>query len=331
MKEFNEAHTCFVNAHIIKVALLGKDNPECSEILHNLGIICFDLQLYSQSLSYYKDAMLSRRANIRSPHDVERMNDLCESLNGIANVYRLTGQFEKAIQFTEQILKRQQIILRSIEATKLIRTYEDLVALTKLIAREESSGDIDRVKFSKVGIYLIDIGKVYDHKMHKPTKALLYYQEALDVFEEVNDINHIIHCLTLLGILCTQSSNEKALTYFSKALVTSLSDGVTCQSKRHADLLHHIGNCQAKKGERYEMLGVLSVANTLISFFQGDYKKCLVSYRDSLKMKSKLLSPSDISIAKTKHCIALALLQIGDTDEALKYFLASLKSREENL
>lgn len=57
----------------------------------------------------------------------------------------------------------------------------------------------------------------------------------------------------------------------------------------------------------------------------------MVSYHDSLKMKSQLLSPSDISIAKTKHCIALALLQVGDTDEALKYFHGGLKSREENL
>ena len=250
LKEFNEARTCFVDAHIIKVTLLGKHDQECSEILHNLGIICCDLQLYSQSLSYFKDAMLSRRANIRSPHDAERLNDLCESLNGIANVYRLTKSFERAIQFTEQILKRQQTILRSIGAAKLIRTYEDLVALTKLIARDESSGDLDKVKFSKVGIYLVDIGKLYDHNMNKPTKALLYYQEALDVFKGVNDNKHIIHCLTLMGILYTKSSNEKALTFFSKALVMTLRDGATRQSKRHADLLHHIGNCQAKKGER---------------------------------------------------------------------------------
>ena len=55
----------------------------------------------------------------------------------------------------------------------------------------------------------------------------------------------------------------------------------------------------------------------------------MVTYRDSLKVKSSFLSPSDISIAKTQHCIALALLQVGDTDEALKYFQMSLKSREQ--
>lgn len=63
----------------------------------------------------------------------------------------------------------------------------------------------------------------------------------------------------------------------------------------------------------------------------GEYKKSVISYRDSLKMKKVLLSPSDLSVAKTEHCIALALLQLGEANEALTYFQSSLKTREEKL
>lgn len=235
------------------MSVLGYNHPECSEILQNLGIICHDLEMYPQSLSYYKEAMLSRRANLRGPHDSEGLNDLCESLHCIANIYRITGQFERALQFTEQVLKRRRTMAAlSIDQTaKLIRVYEDLVALTKLLSRDDS-GNIDRVKFTQVGSYLVEIGKLYDQNMNKPMKALLYYQEGMDVFKEVNNYAQIISCLSMMGTIHVHaSSNEKALSCFSKALVMTLRKD-SClprQSLCNADLLHNIGNCQAKKGK----------------------------------------------------------------------------------
>lgn len=252
-KELNEARSCFTSAHQIKVAALGYNHPECSEILHNLGIICYDLELFSPSLSYFKEAMLSRRANIKGPLDTRGINELCESLNCIANVYRETGQFERALQFSEQILKRRRAMASSQDkdqSVKLIRVYEDLVALTKL-SRDES-GSIDKAKLVQIGMYLVEIAKLHDHKLSKPMKALIFYQEAMDTFKDVNDYIQIISCLTAMGIIHVHSSaNEKALSCFSKALVLTLrkDSGVPKQSACHADLLHNIGNCQSKKGE----------------------------------------------------------------------------------
>jgi tetratricopeptide (TPR) repeat protein len=253
-KELNEARHCFTSAHQIKVSVLGYHHPECSEILQNLGIICNDLEMYSSSLSHFKEAMLNRRANIKGPHDIEGLNDLCESLHCIANVYRLTGQFERALQFSEQVLKRRRAMAATADTdqtAKLIRVYEDLVALTKLISRDDD-GSIDKIKFAQVGIYLMEVGKLYDHKLSKPMKALLYYQEAMDAFKEVNDHINTIACLTSMGnVHVRSSSNDKALSCFSKGLVLTLrkDSGVPKQSACHADLLHSIGNCQSKKGK----------------------------------------------------------------------------------
>ena len=69
-RELDEARECFLKALSVKVAVLGKDHSECSEILQNLGeynallhrlscvritdemyspgIICHDLERYSE-------------------------------------------------------------------------------------------------------------------------------------------------------------------------------------------------------------------------------------------------------------------------------------------
>ena len=345
-KELYQARDCFIDAHEIKVAMFGYSHPESSEILQNLGIVCFDLEMYSKSLSYYKEAMLSRRANIQGPNDIQGLSDLCESLHSIANVYKVTGQFERALQFHEQVLKRRSlidgIVLKQklpdkIQVNKLIQVYQDLVAVAKFISRDKSTGNIDETKFSQVGSYLVEIGKLYEHRLSKPMKALLYYQEAMDAFKEANNHTQIISCLTLMGSIHVHASaNEKALSCFSKALVMTLQKGshVPRQSLCHADLLHNIGNCHAKKGEDGFLTSLLPL--TRLQLLQtksvlGDYKKCVISYRDSLKIKKKLLTLTDLSTAKTEHCLALALLQLGDSNEALKYFRTSLKAREEKL
>ncbi|KAL3800826.1 hypothetical protein HJC23_001663 [Cyclotella cryptica] len=309
-RELNEARECFLKAHSVKVAVLGKDHSECSEIMQNLESV-------NRSLLYYKEAMLSRRANVSGPYDVEGIDDLCESLHAIANVYRVIGQFQRALQFSEQILKRRRALAalaRKSQVTKLFRSYEDVIALTKLISRDETGG-IDKDKFAQIGNYLVDIGKLHEHRLNKPMKALLYYQEATEVFKEVNDYRQIQACLSLMGTIHVHaSSNEKALACFSKALVLTRTKEKESSSQQQsicdADLLHNIGNCKSKK---------------------GDYKKSVISFRDSLKIKKALLPANNISVAKTEHCIALALLQIGDFDEALAFFQSSLKTRQDKL
>lgn len=260
-KELNQARDCFVDAHEIKVATFGYSHPESSEILQNLGIVCYDLEMYSKSISYFKEAMLSRRANIQGPNDIQGLGDLCESLHSIANVYKVTGQFERALQFHEQVLKRRKLIdeiitrqklLDKNEVTKLLQAYEDLVAVSKIISHDKTTGNIVQTKFSQVGSYFVEIGKLHEHRLNKPTRALLYYQEAMDAFKEDNNHTQIISCLTLMGsIHMHASANEKALSCFSKALVMTLQKGscVPRHSICHADLLHNIGNCHAKKGE----------------------------------------------------------------------------------
>lgn len=47
-KHLKKARECFQAAHRIKVSILGKSHVESAEVLHNVGIVCDDLGLYSQ-------------------------------------------------------------------------------------------------------------------------------------------------------------------------------------------------------------------------------------------------------------------------------------------
>ena len=128
-----------------------------------------------------------RREYVKSPYDTEGINDMCETLNCIAYVYRVTGQRQKALQFFEQSLKRRVRIVSAALSNKeqvsmLLRTYEDVIALTKLEVKECS----DKAEMlGKIGALLVEMGKVYDRRC---------------VFVHVFLMNHFsklekIHCL----------------------------------------------------------------------------------------------------------------------------------------
>lgn len=89
---------------------------------------------------------------------------MCETLNCIANVYRITGEWQKALQFFEQSVKRRVRIVSSElsdkdQASMLLQTYEDVIALTKLVAKECS----DQSEMpEKIGSLHMEMGKLYE-------------------------------------------------------------------------------------------------------------------------------------------------------------------------
>jgi len=309
-EEFEAARESFVAAHRIKSLALGKDHPECAEILHNIGVVCDDLGLYSESLSSFREALVIRKANVSSAYDVNEMSDICDTLNCIANVYRATMDRQRALQFFEQSLKRRARIVSATlsdgdeQVSILLGTYEDVIALMKTELKE--STDKSEIP-GKIGLLLVEMGILYDHRLNKPTKALIYFQRALQVFKQMKDLKKIGQVLShMASIHVKMADNQKALKCFRDALVLQ-QKSLKGESLEIADTLHNIGNCEAKDGE---------------------FEKCLDIYAESLRIKKNLLPAEHVSIAKTEHCIGLAQLQVGkNLDKALGYFFSSMKAR----
>ncbi|KAL7533737.1 hypothetical protein ACHAXR_005416 [Thalassiosira sp. AJA248-18] len=274
-------------------------------------------------MSCFREALLIRLANVSGAYDISGIHDVCETLDCIANVYRIKGECQKALQFFEQCLKRRVRIVSSAalsdktQVSLLLRTYEDVITLTKLQAKEEEFCDANDDKqrqhemSDRIGTLLVEMGILYDHRLNKQSKALIYLQKALQVFQKEKDYKQIGNALFSIGVIhVKKSANQKALKCFRDSLVMrkKVSSGAQKEMAAIAETLHNIGNCEAREGQ---------------------FENSLRSYGDALKIKKKifLVEGGHVSIAKTEHCIGLAMLQLGKLDEALGSFEASLKVR----
>ena len=254
--------------------------------------------------------MLIRLASISGAYDVNGINDVCETLDCIANVYRIKGEYEKSLQFFEQCLKRRVRIVSATLSDKsqvslLLRTYEDVISLTKKQFKKES---VDKDEMSeKIGPLLVEMGMLYDHRLNKQSKALIYLQKALQVFQQRKDYRQIGNTLSLIGVIhVKKSAHEKALKCFTDSLVMRKMSSPTIETAGIAETMHNIGNCEARDGQ---------------------FENSLLSYEEALRIKKNIFPERHISIAKTEHCMGLAMLQLGNLDAALEYFESSLKVR----
>ncbi len=308
-EEFGAARKSFLAAHRIKSLVLGNDHAECSEILHNIGVVCDDLGLYAESLSSFREALLIRKANVSSAYDVNETSDICDTLNCIGNVYRAKMDRKHALQFFEQSLsKRSRIVSSTLSDDEqvpiLLRTYEDVIALLKVELNE--SADKKEIT-AKIGSLLVEMAILHDHRLNKRRKALTYFQRDLQVFKQMKDLKMIGQILyQMASIHVKNDDNQKALKCFRDALVLQ-EKSLKGESLEMADTLHNIGNCEAKEGE---------------------IEKCLESYDSSLRIKRNILPEEyHASIAKTEYCIGLAQIQAGKFEKALGYFLSSIEAR----
>ena len=197
------------------------------------------------------------------------------------------------------------------QVSLLLQAYEDVIALTKLKVKEsaDKSEMLDRI-----GTLLVEMGTLYDHRLNKPSKALIYLQKALQVFQKQKNFKHIGNTLSLIGgIHARKSANQKALKCFRDSLVMQKMASSDNETAGIADTMHSIGNCEAR---------------------DGLFEDSLRSYEEALRIKNNIYHPdkgNNISVAKTEHCIGLALLQLGNLDDALQHFQSSLKARRELL
>ncbi len=254
--------------------------------------------------------MFIRLASVSESNDVSGINDVCETLDCIANIYRAIGENQKALLFFEQCLKRR---VRTANAalpdinqfTLLVRTYEDVIALTKSQAKAQKNKDDQS---EKLGTLFVEKGKLYDRHLNKHMKALTSFHSALEIFKEGNFYKQIGSTLSLIGAIhVKESAHQKALKCFRDSLVIQRMTSQTNETAEIADTLHNIGNCEARLGH---------------------FENSLPSFKEALRIKKKIYTAVHLSIAKTEHCLGLVMTQLGNLNAALMFFQSSLSIRK---
>ena len=251
--------------------------------------------------------MLIRLANVSGPYDINTISDVCEMLDCLANVYPVMGMSQKALQFYMQCLKRRVRLVSATSSDKsqvslLLITYEDVIELLQAKECESQNETLGRI-----GTLMVEMGSLYDHRLNKQSKALAYFQKALQIFQQMKDYEQIGNTLTLIGVIhVKKSANQKALNCFQNSLVMRRMYSTNKETVAIAETMHNIGNCEAKEGR---------------------FKDSLCSYEEALRIKKKFYPNMQLSLAKTEHCKGLAMLQLGDLDAALELFEKSLIAR----
>ncbi len=254
--------------------------------------------------------MFIRLSNVSGANDVSGINDVCETLDCIANVYRAIGENQKALLFLEQCLKRRvrtayAALPDKEQITLLGRTYEDVIALTKSQAKAHKSND---GQSEKLGTLFVEIGQLYDRHLNKQMRALTNFQSALQIFKEGNFYKQIGSTLSLIGAVHAKKSvYQKALKCFNDSLVIQRMYSQTNATAEIADTLHNIGNCEARLGH---------------------FENSLPSFKEALRIKKKIYTAVHLSISKTEHSMGLVLSQLGNLDDAHMLFQSSLSIRK---
>ena len=203
-------------------------------ILSNIGEAYNNMGQYALALDYFEEA-LSFFAGLENPY---RQGTL---LNNIASIYENVGQYEQAL-----------------------KSYQDA-----LVLREEAK-DIGGVAqtLNNIGVvytYLGEISQDDNLSQENLNNALEYYQKALTLFEEIDNLAEQGRILSNLGgVYSNLSQYSQALEYYQRGLVI----------RREVE---------DRLGERVTLNNIGGVYDSL-----GQYEQALEFYEQSLSLARQI-------------------------------------------
>jgi len=173
---------CYQQSLIITSEIYGGEGDGTT--LGNIGQVYYELGQYEMALDYYQQALVAVR-------DMENPASEAIILNRIGALHAEQGQYVQALDFFQQALSIQRELgARSYEGSALVsigavyveegQYLQALGYLEQALAIFRDTGDLD----NKLGT-LITIGLMYERAQETPDQAIDYYQQAVDVHENL--------------------------------------------------------------------------------------------------------------------------------------------------
>ncbi|CAF3469288.1 unnamed protein product [Rotaria sp. Silwood1] len=231
------------------------------------------------------------------------------------------------------------ILIKIGEASKAEQLYKILL--------EKASSNKDRADYNLL------LGSVYDD-MGEYSKALSYYERALDIREKVLSPNHpdLALCYNNIGsVYANMGKYSEALLYYEKDLKISQQS----RTSIHPNLAisyHNIGNVYAIMGEYSKALSsyeqALAIDKAILpenhpelatSYMNigavydrmGEYSKALSFHEISLEIKIKALPPNHPDLACSYNNVGVVHFNMGEYSKALSYYEKDLDISQKNL
>ncbi|NEQ72061.1 MAG: tetratricopeptide repeat protein [Okeania sp. SIO2C9] len=229
------------------------DIEQVAAILDNIGTVYSQLSQYPQALASLNKALKMRR-------QLRDTTAISSTLNKIGVIYDRQGRYPKAIEFYEEALEMAK---REKDNVNLTAILSNLGLVNSRLGRYKQAIDF----YQKIlqnnppnkAKFFTYIGAIYRH-LEEFSKALKFYRQALEIYEENQDRLNIAITIDNIGIIYReQEKYSQALEYHQQALIIWEELG---DREGKSASVHNIGIVYRESGKYSESLEFLT--HTLI-------------------------------------------------------------------
>ncbi|MGD1804936.1 CHAT domain-containing protein [Dapis sp. BLCC M126] len=249
--------------------------------LHSIGTVYYHLSQYPQALASLNKALKISR-------QLEDTAAISSTLNEIGVIYDRQGKYPKAIEFYEEALEMAKKEKENVNFTEIL---SNLGLVNSRLGRYQQAIDFYRKVLQNdppnKATFLTYIGAVYRY-LEEFSKALKFYQQALEIYEENQDRLNIATTLDNIGVIYReQEKYSQALEYHQQALTIREELG---DKEGKSTTIHNIGLVHRESGKHSESLEFLT--HTLILDRQlGNQNGERISLADIGKLLEKKNQP----------------------------------------
>jgi tetratricopeptide (TPR) repeat protein len=359
LQDMENAFDCHEECQLISEAIIGKDSPQLAENMLALGDISMSQEEFDDALHWFSSAERIMRQKedglskadesavatlvfkkgkclqalghgdnatqcfktaldlFKRTEDLERV-EVSDMMNALGNTAKVEGDLDKAM-----ILYRQSLHLRktlgdelSVANTKnnigaVFHARGDMAQAMKFFSESlESKTLLLGVDHPETARSLANVGQIFlDNNDY--LKARRCFMEALRVLRSVLGVDsvEVAICLYNLGVALEEGDDfSNALKVYQEAIEIfsrNADDHIT-----FGFALHNAGVIYSKRNKPKDA----------VQFLEG-----------ALDVKIASFGPDSDDTADTRYCLAGALHELGDLDEALEHYSDVLRVRVRHL
>jgi len=203
----------------ISILSRSKNNKQLADCYRTKGFALNKWGKYDLSVEAYQTGL-----EIASKYKLAR--EAARIQSALAGVYRLKGDYDKAIYHGSIALKNQDLLKEEKDMSFTLDRLGVVYKLTKKLNKALESHKrsytirqtiIDASDQDKAYSAMV-VGDTY-LAMDSLDQANKYFQESLNIYEKIKDNEGIAYCFNHLGTIALRTGNQKlASDYFNKAL-----------------------------------------------------------------------------------------------------------------
>ena len=300
---YSQAELLYEQALAIRKKVLGENNLDIGQSLHNLAELYHDQARYNEAEPLYKQALSIREKGQGPEHP-----DIAQNINNLARLFQAKGHYSKAEPLYKQALA-MRIKLLGNEHPDVAQSLNNLAEFYRIQKHYSKAKPLYERAISirekvlgmdhpDVAICLNNLALLY-YGQSKYRQAESYYKQALSIMEGALGEEHpdVAISLNNLAVLCDQQGkSSEAESLYKRALAISQKT----LGKEHPNVATSLSNL------------------ALLYFDKGRYDEAEPLYKQALSIQERTLGQDHPDVATCLENYAAFLRKITREEEAIK-------------